>query len=1028
MANVANTSIVISAVDQATETINKVTGGFTSLEKRWVGLVSALGISAGVGYLTNLVKQSLEAADSMGDLAASVGVNVATLSKYKLAADVSGTSLEGLANGLKRLSVNMLDTSNGTGEAQDAFKALNVSVTDSNGKLRDADKVLVELADKFSNMEDGTTKTALAMRVFGKAGAELIPFLNNGSAGLQELADTAEALGLVLDEKTVAAADRTNDMFTILGQVTGGLGNRILREVLPTLEGLASRMLDAAKQSGALEKAAQGVAAVFKLVVSVGLAAFNTLQAVGGVLGGIVAAVVAAVRGDFSEAWNIIKSVASDTKAQVVSTAKDIGAVWSESLGTVDGKTVALTKSFNALATGADKTKKAVEEYAKAVKTVADLTAKSLGVNADYVEKLRQLELWYSRNRDKTEQYVEAVEELIRQQPVYKEQLKAIEEAQKAQSKAAEEAIELDEKQRVEREQAIRKTRELVEGIQFEADALRMTSSERQIAIALRQIEKDGIERGTAAYEHFARAIREAVISKEAVQQNIDANKKIADEWAKTTEQMGQSLADWIMQGGKNAADYLKGLFRSTVLTPILRPLLTGLTGAVGSLLGLAPGAALAGGGGGLGLGLGLSTLGSFAQTGLLNTVLGSGTLAGLSAAGSLIGGGNVLGGIGMGLGSIAPWVAGAAALYSLIKGGGETRYGAQYGISGGQVVKLEGPSGGDPKAAEVMASIKAANDAMRAAITGFGGTSALNISRVGYELSKDAGKRFSEIFVGGEGRRQYGFESNEAVADAFGLDLKRAVLLGLQRSDIDEQFAEYFRAVDAFALDAGQLDAILTTATAARVMAEDTSLLGGVFARLSEISVDARANILELTGGLEAFMQKAGGFVAEFYSASEQAGITAAGIYRSLVGAGVDVGGLDTKEEFRALVEAVDLTSEVGQQQLSALLNNAQAFAGIVEYMQTNNLTLEQLAKDAPGFFGAVGEQLDDFVSQTVIGPTEVQNDLLGTINNSVINIGERIAQSVNAAVSAVGNRPIEVTVNITSPEVNGGYLGGGN
>lgn len=54
-------------------------------------------------------------------------------------------------------------------------------------------------------------------------------------------------------------------------------------------------------------------------------------------------------------------------------------------------------------------------------------------------------------------------------------------------------------------------------------------------------------------------------------------------EWQRTTDQIGQSLSDALMNGGKSAAEYLKGLFRSTVLRPIIQGVVQPLVGSVAS-------------------------------------------------------------------------------------------------------------------------------------------------------------------------------------------------------------------------------------------------------------------------------------------------------------------------------------------------------------------------------------------------------------------------------------------------------------
>ena len=73
-----------------------------------------------------------------------------------------------------------------------AFKALGIDVRDASGNIRDTNAVFLDIADRFGRMQDGATKSALAMQVFGKSGAELIPLLNSGRDGLKGMAAYAE--------------------------------------------------------------------------------------------------------------------------------------------------------------------------------------------------------------------------------------------------------------------------------------------------------------------------------------------------------------------------------------------------------------------------------------------------------------------------------------------------------------------------------------------------------------------------------------------------------------------------------------------------------------------------------------------------------------------------------------------------------------------------------------------------------------------------------------------------------------------
>ena len=202
----------------------------------------AIGIALGTGMFANAVKGAIDLNDQMAKLAQSTGVTVETLSSFRHAANLSGTSVENIAKSLGILSRNMQDVANGTGEARTALRRLNIDVVDSSGALRASDEVMGDIASRFAQMEDGAEKTALAMRLFGRSGAELIPMLNQGRGGIASMRQEAERLGLVIDTETAQAAEKFNDDLTRLKASAEGLGQAFLKTVLPAMASFAERL------------------------------------------------------------------------------------------------------------------------------------------------------------------------------------------------------------------------------------------------------------------------------------------------------------------------------------------------------------------------------------------------------------------------------------------------------------------------------------------------------------------------------------------------------------------------------------------------------------------------------------------------------------------------------------------------------------------------------------------------------------------------------------------------------------------
>ncbi len=104
---------------------------------------------------------------------------------------------------------------------------MGISVTDAGGRLRSTAEILRDVADRFASYANGTEKSALAQELFGKSGAKLIAFLNEGREGLQKFGGASEEQIRVAAElqsridRLAAAWDRLK--MSIAGAVAGAI-------------------------------------------------------------------------------------------------------------------------------------------------------------------------------------------------------------------------------------------------------------------------------------------------------------------------------------------------------------------------------------------------------------------------------------------------------------------------------------------------------------------------------------------------------------------------------------------------------------------------------------------------------------------------------------------------------------------------------------------------------------------------------------------------------------------------------------
>jgi hypothetical protein len=305
----ARAQILIRAVDEtraAFGSIQRNLGGLLDAARRVNGVLASLGVALSAAGLGAMVKSALDSADALNKLSQRVGITVESLSTLVPAAELSGVSAQTFETGLKKLATTMFDAATGSEESARRFAALGVEFENQDGTLRATDAVLLDLAERFAAMPDGAQKSALAVQLFGKSGAELIPFLNQGREGIAALTDEMVALGVQIGGETAAQAEVFNDALAKLRLATTSLANRVIEAFLPAMNEMAGGMVESAKQGGTLRAILEGVVLVLKTLALGAATVGKAFVALGETIGAGVAAAVEALKGNTSAARAII--------------------------------------------------------------------------------------------------------------------------------------------------------------------------------------------------------------------------------------------------------------------------------------------------------------------------------------------------------------------------------------------------------------------------------------------------------------------------------------------------------------------------------------------------------------------------------------------------------------------------------------------------------------------------------------------------------------------------------------------------
>ena len=296
--------------------------------------------------LAGMAYKAGAAADDLNTLSKQTGISTGDLQKYKAAADLVDVSVETMTKSHTKLKKTMYQAQNGSKNATEAFDKLGISVTDSNGELRDAGEVFDDAIEALGKMENPTERDAIAMQIFGKNATELNSLIADGGKTYQQVAKIYDETGLsIIDQESLDKANEFNDSIDSIKLIAGAtlqeIGTKLAGYLAPALEKVVGWV---EKIAGWLTKLDPEVLAVIGVIAGVvaGIApllivlgkvatGISAIMSVGAKLGpllaglsgpvGIVIAILAALVAAgvlVYKNWDTIKAKAKEVKDWVV--------------------------------------------------------------------------------------------------------------------------------------------------------------------------------------------------------------------------------------------------------------------------------------------------------------------------------------------------------------------------------------------------------------------------------------------------------------------------------------------------------------------------------------------------------------------------------------------------------------------------------------------------------------------------------------------------------------------------------------
>lgn len=305
--------------------------------------MAAAGVVAGLGATAY---KAGTMADELNTLSKVTGIGTGELQKYAYASNLVDVSVEAIAQSNKRLVRSAYQAAQGSKTQAEAFNALGVSVTDSNGNLRNSEAIFQDVIAALGQMTNETERDALAQTLMGRSAAELNPLIEDGGETYKRVAETLSKYDLeYIDQDTIDKANEFNDQLDtmkLLGSVAfAEVGSQLAAYLVPALvkavdvagkfanwlAGLDPAVLAIVGSIAAfvatlapvlifLGKLAFGISQIISLVSTIGPA----IGALAGPVGIAIAAIAAAIAIGVAlyKNWDKIKAFAVTVKDAVI--------------------------------------------------------------------------------------------------------------------------------------------------------------------------------------------------------------------------------------------------------------------------------------------------------------------------------------------------------------------------------------------------------------------------------------------------------------------------------------------------------------------------------------------------------------------------------------------------------------------------------------------------------------------------------------------------------------------------------------
>ncbi|MCK4718804.1 MAG: hypothetical protein KAT70_09060 [Thermoplasmata archaeon] len=232
-------------IEADTSGLQGLTSGIDQVVGRLRNLGTALSAGLRVNQIRDFALEMSHASEEVRQNAARLGMSVSAMQELGFAAGAAGQDMDVMVDAMSSLQERARDAAlDPASDPAQQFRLLGVEARDASGELKSAEVLISEVADGLRGMKNQTDRVGAAMTLFGDVGRELLPILQDGAEGLDQLRQRARELGGGFSDAAIAAGAELSTAIGDLDMVVLSLKSRLATVLLPIITRSTEKVIE----------------------------------------------------------------------------------------------------------------------------------------------------------------------------------------------------------------------------------------------------------------------------------------------------------------------------------------------------------------------------------------------------------------------------------------------------------------------------------------------------------------------------------------------------------------------------------------------------------------------------------------------------------------------------------------------------------------------------------------------------------------------------------------------------------------